>query len=70
MTDVVVETPHVSPDGLFDRRASVKPEHDAEVDVAKSKLVVARLPRVHPTGKVIVMLNPAATPVGVTNWIV
>ena len=67
ITEVVVETPQVRPEAVLEMSASVNPEHVADVDVAKSILVVARAPIVHPTGKVIVILVPAATPVGVTN---
>jgi hypothetical protein len=67
MADVVVATPHVKEEAVLEIRASVKPEHAADVDVAKSILVVAKAPIVHPAGKVILMFVPAATPVGVTN---
>ena len=67
ITDVVVETPHVRPDAALEIRASANPEHVAEVLVAKSILVVARAPIVHPAGNVMLMFCPAITPVGVTN---
>jgi hypothetical protein len=67
ITEVVVDTPQVSPEAVLEISASANPEHVADVDVAKSILVVARAPIVHPGGKVMVMLVPAATPVGVTN---
>lgn len=64
----VVETPHVSPEAaLFVRNASVNPEQVDEVLVAKSVLEALTEPRFQPTGKVIVIPNPAPTPVGVTN---
>ena len=70
ITDVVVETPQVVPTAVLASGASATEAQEADVLVAKSKLVVARLPKFHPLGKVIVIVCPAATPVGVTKLIV
>lgn len=64
----VVATPQLKPDAApLIRRASANPEHDAEVLVAKSVLVAPSPPRFQPTGKVMLMLCVAETPLGVTN---
>lgn len=55
IADVVVATPHVRPDAVLEISASVKPEQEADVLVAKSILVVANAPIVQPAGNVIEM---------------
>ena len=64
----VVATPQLRPEAApLVRRASVKPEQDADVLVAKSVLVAPSPPKFHPTGKVILTLCAAEIPLGVTN---
>ncbi len=64
----MVATPQLRPEAdPLVRRASVKPEHEADVLVAKSVLVAPNDPKFHPTGNVILTLCAAEIPLGVTN---
>ena len=51
--DVATTTPHDKPEAAPEvRSASTKPEHDAEVLVAKSKLLILNVPVAYPDGNV------------------